>query len=59
MLNKMISINEIDFNTLILSAAKAPKKEGTGYRYPTTGRILYAGMSPTNGRKADGILKFY
>ena len=25
--------------TEILSAAKASKKEGTGYRYPTTGRI--------------------
>lgn len=38
--------------TEILSAAKAPKKEGTGYRYPTIGKIPYAGMSLTNGRKA-------
>lgn len=36
----------------ILSAAKAPKKDGKGYRYPTRGAMPFAGVFITNGRKA-------
>ena len=36
----------------ILSAAKAPKKDGKGYRYPKTGGMPFVGSSITNGRRA-------
>ncbi len=35
----------------VLSAAKAPKKDGKGYRYPTMGGVPFEGVSMTNGRK--------
>ena len=36
----------------ILSAAKAPVKEGKGYLYPVRGNDPFAGTYVTNGRKA-------
>lgn len=35
----------------ILSAAKAPKVDGKGYRYPKTGGMPFVGAAVTNGRK--------
>jgi hypothetical protein len=36
----------------VLSAAKAPQKDGKGYQYPFTGKSPFAGTFVTNGRKA-------
>ena len=36
----------------ILSAARAPKKDGKGYLYPVRGRRPFTGAFMTNGRKA-------
>lgn len=36
----------------ILSAAKAPKTDGKGYRYPKTGGMPFTGVPVTNGRRA-------
>ena len=36
----------------ILSAAKAPKTDGKGYRYPKTGSMPFVGVPVTNGRRA-------
>lgn len=36
----------------VLSSAKAPKKDGGGYRYPKMGRMPFTGTSVTSGRKA-------
>lgn len=36
----------------ILSAAKAPKKDGRGYQYPKIGGMPFVGASATNGRRA-------
>lgn len=36
----------------ILSSAKAPKKDGSGYLYPVRGRIPFTETFMTNGRKA-------
>lgn len=36
----------------VLSAAKAPKKDGKGYQYPVTGKNPFTGAFVTNGRKA-------
>ncbi len=36
----------------LLSAAKAPKKDGSGYLYPVRGGRPFAGSFMTNGRKA-------
>lgn len=36
----------------ILSAAKAPKKDGKGYQYPVIGRTPFVDAFVTNGRKA-------
>lgn len=36
----------------VLSAAKAPKKDGKGYSYPLNGSIPFANTYVTNGRKA-------
>ena len=36
----------------ILSAAKAPKTDGNGYRYPKTGGMPFTGVPVTNGRRA-------
>lgn len=42
----------------VLSAAKAPKKDGSGYLYPMRGRSPFAEAFMTNGRKAIlGMLK--
>jgi hypothetical protein len=38
--------------TAILSAAKAPKKDGRGFAYPRTGGLPFAGVFTTNGRIA-------
>ena len=38
--------------TAILSAAKAPIKDGTGYQYPVRGREPFQNTLITNGRKA-------
>lgn len=36
----------------VLSAAKAPLRDGKGYQYPVTGNPLFTGTFVTNGRKA-------
>lgn len=36
----------------VLSAAKAPLKDGRGYQYPVTGKKPFTGTFVTNGRKA-------
>lgn len=36
----------------ILSVAKAPKKDGKGYKYPVTSRTPFVDVCLTNGRKA-------
>lgn len=36
----------------LLSAAKAPKKDGNGYQYPVRGGRPFVGVFMTNGRKA-------
>lgn len=36
----------------VLSAAKAPKKDGRGYLYPVRGKNPFEGMFVTNGREA-------
>jgi len=36
----------------VLSAAKAPKKDGKGYSYPVNGGIPFVNTYATNGRKA-------
>lgn len=42
-----------------LSAAKAPKKDGKGYRYPVMGEMPFEGVFVTNGRKAiQNLVKF-
>jgi hypothetical protein len=38
--------------TTILSAAKAPKKDGKGFFYPVNGGVPFVGAYTTNGRKA-------
>jgi hypothetical protein len=38
--------------TRILSAAKAPKKDGKGYDFPSKGGMPFAGAATTNGRMA-------
>jgi hypothetical protein len=38
--------------TAVISAAKAPKKDGDGYRYARRGGIPFAGAALTNGRVA-------
>jgi hypothetical protein len=38
--------------TMVLSAAKAPKKDGKGYEYPKTGGLPFEGVATTNGRLA-------
>lgn len=44
----------------ILSAAKAPKKDGSGYKYPKTGGMPFVGAAVTNGRKAiQSILSYH
>lgn len=44
----------------ILSAAKAPKTDGKGYRYPKTGGMPFAGVAVTNGRRSiQKMLKYY
>ena len=43
----------------ILSAARAPKKDGEGYRYPKIGGMPFIGVSVTNGRKAiQNMIKY-
>jgi hypothetical protein len=37
---------------LVMSAAKAPKHDGTGYEYPKTGGLPFEGAATTNGRLA-------
>lgn len=38
--------------TMALSAAKAPKKDGKGFQYPTTGGLPFTSAAATNGRDA-------
>ena len=38
--------------TTVLSAARAPKKDGKGYAYPVSGGLPFSGAAVTNGRKA-------
>ena len=43
----------------ILSAAKAPKKDGRGYQYPKMGGMPFVGVAATNGRRAiQGMLSY-
>lgn len=43
----------------ILSAAKAPKKDGHGYQYPRRGGMPFVGACTTNGRRAiQGMLSY-
>jgi hypothetical protein len=45
--------------TTVLSAAKAPKKDGKGYFYPVGGGFPFADTFTTNGRKAvKGLVKY-
>ena len=52
-LSKMVlPIQFVEEITAILSAAKAPQKDGKGYEYPVKGREPFQETFKTNGRKA-------